>query len=76
MAWCLAADCRSSAKGVEGILSADLTVCGQRFRDNDSAESVFADCHVFTGGLTLGMEAEMIYGGKEETFVHNHRYNQ
>ena len=35
---------------------------GKRFRDNDSAEGIVTDCHVFTGGLALGMEAEMIFG--------------
>jgi uridine phosphorylase len=35
---------------------------GKRFQDNDSAEGVVADFHVFTGGLALGMEAEMIFG--------------
>jgi len=35
---------------------------GKRFRDNDSAEGIVTDCLAFTGGLALGMEAEMIFG--------------
>ena len=35
---------------------------GKPLNNNDSAEGVVADCHKITGGLALGMEAEMIFG--------------
>ena len=36
---------------------------GKRIRDEDSVEEFVTDNHVFTGGLALGIEAEMIFGG-------------
>jgi hypothetical protein len=30
--------------------------------NNDPAELVVSDCQLITGGLALGMEAEMIFG--------------
>ena len=37
-------------------------------RDEDSAEEFIADNHVFTGGLALGIEAEMIHHSAKRRF--------
>ena len=34
---------------------------GKRLWDNDSAEVLVADCHCVSGGLALGIEAEMMH---------------
>ena len=36
---------------------------GKRLRRRKSAEVFVGDCHAVTGGLALGIEAEMIFGG-------------
>ena len=45
-----------------GRVSQAVRPAGKRMRDDNPAEVFIVDNHGFTGGLALGMEAEMIFG--------------
>ena len=49
-------------EGRFGRVSQAVRPAGKRMRDDNPAEVFIVDNHGFTGGLALGMEAEMIFG--------------